>query len=200
MTDLPYLEAALAGNRDAWVCPLRDELNAAIAGMPHPAMSRVLALGAPNRFLGQLVAAGDVAAARVSIHRPRRGPELFEIGGPDARLLIGVREQGVLVDICALATHEANQWALRRGDGWCLGYDAWLACETGAARALRIVATPLAWLRGGGAGVCVLDWDIGVRMLRGLGEGVTLKTDRGAGERLRALLQHGGFARQRGSE
>lgn len=66
MTDLPYLEAALAGNRDAWVCPLRDELNAAIAGMPHPAMSRVLALGAPNRFLGQLVAAGDVAAARVA--------------------------------------------------------------------------------------------------------------------------------------
>ena len=54
------------------------------------------------------------------------------------------------------------------------------------------------WLRAGAdfaASVCVLDWQVGVRMLRGLGEGVTLRCDRGAGDRLRAMLHHGGLPR-----
>ena len=146
----------------------------------------------PAAFLGQLTGAGDLGAARVALSRDgaRWQPE-----GPDPRLLLGVREQGVLVDVAALKSDDPDQWALRRGEGWCLGYDAWLACETGARRELRLHATPIAWLRVGGEGLAILDWDIGLRMLRGLGEHVLLRCDRGAGERLRALLSIGALPR-----
>ena len=198
-----YLDAALAGDREAWDCPLRAEM--AAAGLSVRAFARVLALGVPAAALAQLCGAGDLAATRVSLCRPtaslheagrsRDGIQLYEPGGPDPRLLLAVREQGVVVDIAALATHDPDQWALRRGEGWCLGYDAWLACETGRAHELRVHATPIAWLQAGCEGIAVLDWDMGVRHLRGLGDHVQLRCDRGAGKRLTALLQHGGIPR-----
>lgn len=171
-------------------CPLERMMRAA---MPSAAgFARLLALGVPAATIGPMLENFDLGTARVSISRDG---SRWEPEGPDARLLVGVREQGVLVDIAALATHDPDQWAMRRGEGWCLGYDAWLRCETGHAHELRLHATPLAWLKAGGAGLCVLDWDIGLRMLRGLGEAVLLRCDRGAGERLKALLQHGGLPR-----
>ena len=51
--------------------------------------------------------------------------------------------------------------------------------DTDRAFELLAQATPLAWLR----------------MLRGLGEAVLLRCDRGAGERLKALLRCGGLPR-----
>lgn len=60
---------------------------------------------------------------------------------------------------------------------------------------LGVHATPLAWLQAGCEGVTVLDWDMGLRHLRGLGDHVLLRCDRGAGDRLTALLQHGGIPR-----
>ena len=98
-----------------------------------------------------------------------------------------------MTDIVALATHDPDQWSLRRGLGWCLGYDAWLACETGRAHELRVHATPLAWLQAGCEGMTVLDWDMGVRNLRGLGEAITLRCDAGAGIALKARLARGGL-------
>lgn len=164
----------------------------ACAGLSAPEFARVLQLGVPARALAQLTGAGDLAAARVALsHNATR----FEVEGPDARLLMLVREQGMPVDIVAMATHDPDQWALRRGDGWCLGYDAWLACEMGRTFELRVHATPLAWLQSGCDGVAILEWNTGLRMLRGLGEGVLLRCDRGAGERLKALLQHGSLPR-----
>ena len=201
MSAFAYLDAALAGDRAEPLCALRREM--AGAGLTAKAFARVLELGVPARALAQLCGAGDLAAARVSLCRPTaalleaRGSrvQLFEPEGPDARLLVLVREQGIPVDIVALATHDPDQWALRRGDGWCLGYDAWLACETGGAFELRVHATPLAWLRSGCEGVAILEWNTGLRMLRGLGEGVLLRCDRGAGERLKALLSVGNLPR-----
>lgn len=185
-----YLDKAIEADRDAWDCPLRAEL--AAAGLSARAFARVLELGVPAKALAQLCGAGDLAAARVGLSRDG---SRYEPEGPDARLLLAVREQGVVTDIVALATHDPDQWALRRGEGWCLGFDAWLACETGRAHELRVHATPLAWLQAGCEGVAILDWDIGLRHLRGLGDHVLLRCDRGAGDRLTALLQHGGIPR-----
>lgn len=56
-------------------------------------------------------------------------------------------------------------------------------------------ATPLAWLQAGCEGIAILDWDMGVRQMRGLGDHVQLRGDRGASKRLTALLQHGGIPR-----
>ena len=67
--------------------------------------------------------------------------------------------------------------------------------DTDRAFELLAQATPLAWLRSGREGMAVLDWDTGLRMLRGLGEAVLLRCDRGAGERLKALLRCGGLPR-----
>ncbi|MBX7496780.1 hypothetical protein K3172_13015 [Qipengyuania sp. 6B39] len=190
--NLAYLEAAMAGDRDDWfvACSLRAELEA--ARLSPAALARVLELGVPAGLLGQLCGAGDIGAGRVALSADGAR---FEPEGPDPRLLLGVREQGVLVDLVALATHDPDQWALRWGQGWCLGYDAWLACETGRAHELRLFATPLAWLRAGGVGIVILDWDEGLRCLRGLGEHVLLRCDRGAGERLRKLLSIGNLPR-----
>lgn len=190
MTGLAYLDAALAGDRAEPLCALRREM--AGAGLTARAFARVLELGVPARALAQLTGVGDLAAARVALSRDATR---FELEGPDARLLVLVREQGIPVDIVALATHDPDQWALRRGDGWCLGYDSWLACETGRSFELRVHATPLAWLRSGCEGVAILEWNTGLRMLRGLGEGVLLRCDRGAGERLKALLSVGNLPR-----
>ena len=190
MSALPYLNAALAGDRANPFCELRAEV--AAAGLSAGAFARLLQLGIPAKALAQLCGAGDLAAARVSLSKDGTR---FEPEGPDARLLRLVGEQGVPVDVVALATHDEDQWALRRGEGWCLGYDAWLRCEIGMAHVLRLHGTPLAWLRAGCEGLCVLDWDLGLRQLRGLGEEVTLRCDRGVGERLCALLRVGGLPR-----
>ena len=188
MSALPYLHAALAGDRADPFCELRAEL--AVAGLSASAFARLLQLGIPAKALAQLCGAGDLAAARVSLSKDG---SRFEPEGPDARLLMLVREQGVPVDIVALATHDEDQWALRRGEGWCLGYDAWLRCEIGMAHELRVHGTPLAWLRAGCEGACVLDWGMGLRQLRGLGEAVTLRCDRGAAVAMKARLARGGL-------
>ena len=189
-TGLSYLDSALIGDREAWDCPLRAEM--AAAGLSVRAFARVLALGVPAAALAQLCGAGDLAACHVALSRDGKW---FELEGPDPRLLLAVREQGVVVDIAALATHAPDQWALRSGMGWCLGYDAWLDCEIGWKHELRVHTTPLAWLQAGCEGVAILDWDVGVSHLRGLGDHVQLRCDRGAGKRLTALLQHGGIPR-----
>lgn len=190
MNALIYLEAALAGDRAEPICELRREM--AGFGLSMPAFNRVLGLGVPAKALGQLTGAGDLAAGRVALSRDG---SRFEPEGPDARLLVLVREQGIPTDIVALATHDPDQWALRRGEGWCLGFDAWHACRIGQRHELRVHATPIAWLQSGCDGMCILDWRFGLGHLRDLGEEVLLRCDHGAGQRLKALLQHGSLPR-----
>ncbi|HAD18363.1 MAG TPA: hypothetical protein DCF81_16020 [Erythrobacter sp.] len=48
----------------------------------------------------------------------------YDLDSPNPRLLLAVREQGELFDVMALASHDPDQWVLRRGVSWCLGYDA----------------------------------------------------------------------------
>lgn len=191
VTGAAYLALALAADSEAAFAGadrLAREMHGFRAGWP--VVRRLQDMGVPSDLIAVLSGAGDIGSARVSL-----SGDLWEPDGPDARLLVGVREQGVLVDAVAIASHEPDQWALRVGEGWCLGYDAWLTCEIGCAHALRLHGTPLAWLRAGGEGLCVLDWRAGLPLLRGLGERVLLRCDRGAGERLRAVLQYGNLPR-----
>lgn len=200
MSALAYLDVAMAGDFAAaeaggdWV---RDELAGLAARMSWAQLARVGDLGVPGPFLAQLTGAGDIAVARVSL--AHRGA-FFEVPGPDARLLLAVRDaSGVLVDVVAFRTSDPDDWALRVGLGAVLGAVALedverRVCVDGYAR-MRVFGTPLAWLQGGGAGVCVLDWKVGLSDLTALGETVTLECDRGAGERLEALLRRGNLPR-----
>ena len=131
----------------------------------------------------------------------------FEFNGPDRRLLLGVRDAaGTMIDIVALSSGCEDEWALLTGAGDLLGEQALEQAEAQATVydrrvAVRLYATPMAWLRGGASGVCVLDWNRStIARLRGLpgptagrsGQ-VMLMTDLGAGERLKAMLTHGGL-------
>jgi hypothetical protein len=183
--------------------PLEAELLA--AEMRWPAVAALLEMGVPRGVLGALTAAGDLAVAQVELARVGT----FAFGGPDRRLILAVRDGfGALDDLVAIASHNADEWALRCRGGVLLGESALMDAEGRVLRhgsgqasvhgraALRLFGTPLAWLKGGGEGICVLDWGRGaLTRLRGLGEAVTLLCDPGAGERLKAMLLHGGLPR-----
>jgi len=164
--------------------------------MPMSAMRRLWAIGADKRFAAQLVGAGDLGIAQVTLSEATWEPE-----GPDRRLLVAVRRDGELVDVAALASHARNEWALRTGLGWALGMDliddAHRELVCGAKRLrLRLHATPFDWLAAGGDGLCVLDWcQSALSELRLLGERVTIEVAPGAAERLKALLIYGGLPR-----
>ena len=178
-------ETLLAGNMLSW-----------------PGAQRLLSGGVPRALLGELNGQGLIGQARVELSRDG---SRFEVGGADAGLLLGVTDEaGELVDLVACASHDENQWALLTGYGTMLGAgrlqavadamdEAQLAERPFHAR-LRVFATPWDWLRGGGKGICVLDWGRGALAdLRILSEALTLVVDAGARERLRALLAHGGL-------
>lgn len=168
---------------------LVDELLA--LELPWAAVRALLDMGAPRAFVSELVINGDLALAQVDV-AGRSG--LFEWQGPDRRLILGVRRGGELIDLVALSTSCEDEWAVRLDVADILGEDLLLDAVLAERRELRLFGTPMAWLRGGGAGICVLDWTpAALAALRGLGTGVTLVCDRGAKARLKALLEHGGL-------
>ncbi len=165
-------------------------------GMDYRGCRRLEALGVPGRFVAVLAAKLAIGQARVALCG--RGT-LWEPEGPDARLLLACFDEGGLCDVAAVSTSSPDQVALRLGVGWCLGFDRIedAECAVLAERRvrLRVFADPMAWLRGSGEGIVVLDWAAALPRLRMLGERVTLECDAGAGEQLRARLKVGGLPR-----
>ncbi|MGX7926476.1 hypothetical protein ACWPMX_07870 [Tsuneonella sp. HG094] len=200
-------EALVAGVDLDWLdCPLARQM--AELSMPWAAVQALIGMGVPAGFLGSLTGRGDLAVAQVELHRDGT----FTFGGPDRRLILAVRDAaGDLVDLLAIASHCADEWALLTRDGDVLGEAVIEAAEARAVahgRAeLRLYGTPLAWMRAGGdlpasssgavgrqRGICVTDWGRpAIGRLRALGERVTLICDVGASDRLRAMLAHGGL-------
>lgn len=167
---------------------LADEMLATT--LPFAGLWMLLDMGVPQDFALALAGDGDLAVARVSLHRGG----LFGFEGPDQRLILGVRRGGDTIDLAALSSTCEDEWALRLGVADMLGEDLLLDCVLAERRELRLFATPLAWLRGGGRGICVLDWSASaLGALRGLGSGVTLVVDPGAKPKLQAMLTHGGL-------
>lgn len=171
--------------------------------MPFSALRALIDMGVPQGVALALAGDGDLAVGQVDLsHRGSR----FGFGGPDRRLILAVRDRGEIVDLAACSSSNENEWALRLGQADFLGvdalYDAQVAADPQAAaggrvrsaRELRLFATPMAWLRGGGDGICVLDWTpSALGALRGLGSGVTLVVEPGAKAKLDAMLKHGGL-------
>lgn len=194
------LEGASAGNGAVWQGELARQLLAAMVRTPVlRTMERLTALGADPDLAASMFVAGQLGTGMISLSRDgtRWEPE-----GPDRRLLIGVAERGELVDIVAASSTRRDEWALRTGLGWALGADMLddalvraVACEEKVR--LRLFATPLDWLAGGGEGICILDWSAhALNQLRSPGERLTLIADNpAAATRLRQLLQWGGLPR-----
>lgn len=162
------------------------DLARASLGFGKAGMRHLDALGVPPAFSNRLLCQGDLARARISMGKSG----LFEWNGDEPNLLIGVREFGELVDVVAVRSAAPDEWSLLRGEGWALGHDALFAVREGLATTLRVFGTPFDWMRGQGAGVCMLDWSAhALAELRGLGPNVTLICDdHGAAAKLGAVL------------
>ena len=195
------LQTVVLGTPEATLpAPLFDtatDLAAELVARPldYRACQRLASIDVPGRFVAELNARCLIGAARVQLS-PRG--DRWQLHGPDARLLIGLTEGEELVDILAVSTAHPDQIARRTGAGWCLGDDLIRKAEGdvwGREKrvTLKLVPTPLDWLRAAGRAVCVLDWAAGLPHLRGLSERATLECDAGAGARIRALLEIGGL-------
>lgn len=148
-------------------------------------------MGVSRSFANRMLCDGDLARARVRVG----ASGLFEWDGGEPHLILGVREFGDLVDLVAVRSAAPDEWALLRGDGWVLGHDALFMAREGLASNLRVFGTPFEWMRGDGAGICVLDWTAhALGELRGLGPNITLiADDHGAAQRLGAVLAWAGL-------
>lgn len=195
------LQAAVLGAAQARLpAPLFDSGSALAAELvrrplDHRACQRLEALGVPGRFVAELNARCLIGVGRVRLSPDgaRWDPE-----GGEPRLLMGLTEGGELIDILALATAQPDRVARRTGAGWCLGEEVIRAAEgdlfgRDQRVTVRLVATPLEWLRAKGRAVWVSDWTAALPHLRGLGERATLECDAGAGARIRSLLEIGGL-------
>lgn len=158
--------------------------------LPLAAARRLIGMGVAAETMSALHVNGDLAVGDVDLARDGR----FEFGGPDRRLILAVRDRGEVIDLAALSSTCEDEWALRLGAADFLGVDALYDAQLAERRELRLFATPMGWLRGGCAGVCVLDWTPGaLAALRGLGPGCTIIADNGAKAKLQAMLAHGGL-------
>lgn len=193
LAEFPYLAEASANDDADAAEPGGNGLRTLLDGlaMPFAAVRALDGMGVPRMLLGQLTAAGDIAVADVDLGRDGGR---FAFGGPTRRLILAVRVDGVLIDLAALSSTCEDEWALHLGMADFLGEELLDRARTCEWRELRLFGTPLAWLRAGGRGVCVLDWTpAALAALRGLGPGVTLVCDAGAKPKLEALLRHGGL-------
>lgn len=159
--------------------------------LPFAIVRHLVSIGVPAPFVAQLTGAGDLARARIALG----DHGMFDWDGDTIALLLAVRDQGAVIDVCAVRSSEPEEWHLLNGEGWLLG-DEWLhAAQIGTVSRLRLFGNPFEWLRGAGAGICLLDWSReAIGALRSLGDGVTLTCDDdGAAERLRQILTWGGL-------
>jgi len=78
--------------------------------------------------------------------------------------ILPVVEDGGLVDLVAFRSGSPDDWMLRTGNGFALGIQDGMAAYVRVEKdfwenSAHLFSNPLDWLRGGGAGICVLDWN-----------------------------------------
>jgi hypothetical protein len=81
----------------------------------------------------------------------------YQPGAGAVHVILPVYEDGELMDLCAFRSTAPGDWMTRTGQGWALGLKEGLGYHT-FGQPLHLYSTPLDWLRGGWAGLCVLDW------------------------------------------
>ena len=117
--------------------------------------------------LDRIVALGvqPAAIAHVNLAHPAFGvltgvveAGLFRPGDGLTHIVQPVIEGGGLVDLVAWRSAAPTRWALATGLGSLLNADMAFASRWDGDR-LSLLSTPLEWLRHGGDGAVVLDWD-----------------------------------------
>lgn len=165
-------------------------------GVTFAACQRLMAAGVPGRSVAVLGAVLAIGQARVTLSRDGR---LFEIGGPDGRLLIACFDGGVLCDVAAVSLASPDCFALATGDGWALGEPALEQAEraalAGRSVRLRVFDDAKQWLAAAGEGIVVIDWAAALPRLRMLGERVTLECSPAMGFAIEQRLRCGGLPR-----
>jgi hypothetical protein len=78
--------------------------------------------------------------------------------GPIA-VITPVFERGALIDLVAWSLSRPDGWLWRNGQGAALGADLLARSQWSDRHAVKVVATPLDWLRHAGQALCILDWD-----------------------------------------
>lgn len=101
------------------------------------------------------------------------GNGLYQPGDGELHVILPVVERGGLIDLVAFRSTSPGNWLLRRGNGFALGLDRglepwlWYRPADLAAKPPKhrvgqptiLFSDPLDWVRGQGAGICVLDWE-----------------------------------------
>jgi hypothetical protein len=151
---------------------INEAFDAAIAMKP-PHFARLAALGVTRETIATCMDATapfiPVGVMRIETDE-RGGFQPFD-GGPLA-VVQPVVVEGEIIDLVAWHSDDPLRWWTRRGVAWALGEDAINSAHLGWQPediSVRVEPSPLDWLRGGGSGVCVLDWASAERhQLRGL--------------------------------
>lgn len=81
------------------------------------------------------------------------GNGLYQPGVGQPFLILPILENNELVDLCAFQGAQPDTWHLRTGAAWCLGM-----VDSLSEAQVHLCGRPLDWLRGGGKGICILDW------------------------------------------
>ena len=147
---------------------IHAEAEAATFRVRKPHLDRLLALGVPARAIAEL-GARQIPFGVAHVERIERG--LYQPGEGPLHVLSPVYADGEVIDIVAWRSDAPANWAWRTGLGWALGTDELpqLREYWPGDPPLQLHATPLDWLRAGGTGMCILDWEADeLESLRGL--------------------------------
>jgi hypothetical protein len=156
---------------------LMGEFKPAVRACTDADVARFEGLGLPCETLPRLPIAGIIGAAHVrpgsdGLYEPTEGDGIRAWTFPTA--LVGELHEPEIEDLLAVAMDRPDRWRLRLGEGEMLGQHEIERRRFGCARRwhrdlldgptddpLHVWRSPLAWLRAGARGVCVLRWTAG---------------------------------------
>jgi hypothetical protein len=135
---------------------LDREMDRACASVGQRHIDAMLALGVTN----------DAIAELGRLQPPFGVGQISDIGGGfftffpggQSRVIIPIMEEGEIIDLIAWQTCAPGKWLWRNGLGDYLGRDLIAKSQWASHHVLKLVATPLDWLRAGGNAVCILNW------------------------------------------
>jgi len=133
---------------------LEAEARTASERVRQPHIDRLLALGVPGPAIASL-GSREIPFGVGTVERMERG--LYQPGDGPLHVISPVYAEGEIIDLIAWRSDAPGNWVWRTGLGWALGTDMLLPRWDD--EPVQIHATPLDWLRAGGEGMCILDWE-----------------------------------------
>jgi hypothetical protein len=152
---------------------LLAELRSAAMAVRQPHLDRLRGIGVPIGYFAEWAMAYGVHPFGVANVEPI-GSGHYQPGEGRLHIILPVIEDGVLVDLVAFRPDTAADWLLRTGNSTALGLEEgterWTWYQPAYDRRHRekrhqvgqpahLFSDPLDWMRGGGEGLCVVDWE-----------------------------------------